>query len=181
MLRPVATAPERVNAEDVRRLTEWRNRYPTSFLTEFQATENRTACWLTEVVGPNQSKILFMVDDTARQTFGYMGLDFIDWKVHSAEADAIVRGGVAPPGTMMLALRTLLVWAVSQLGMKTINVRVLSDNPALEFYRKLGFHETQRIGLRRVLELDRVVWCEDASLNTPQRSLVYMTLPPERL
>jgi RimJ/RimL family protein N-acetyltransferase len=176
ILRPVVSVAHEQNPEDVRRLTNWRNRFASSFLTEFEATEARTAKWLAEVVRPDLGKILFMVDHLDGETFGYMGLDFIDWEKLSAEPDAIVRGGPASPGTMTIALRTLLSWAVTQLGMKEINVRVLSDNTALEFYNKLGFSEVRRVGLRRVVEPDRVTWLEDPSLKNPQRSLVHMTL-----
>ncbi len=92
MLRPVATRADRLNATDVKLLTEWRNRFVKSFLTDFVATEDRTARWLTDFVGPNENKILFMVDVDGR-TVGNIGLDFIDWGTGYGEADNIVRGG----------------------------------------------------------------------------------------
>src|SRR5207244_10947431 len=79
VLRPVATDPSKLNANDVRLLTEWRNKFIKSFLTEFIATEQRTAGWLVNQVGPNESKILFMADDAHGNTFGYLGIDYIDW------------------------------------------------------------------------------------------------------
>src|SRR6188472_3858133 len=78
LLRPVATRPDRLSRADVACLTAWRNRFVGSFLTEFAATEARTARWLVETVGPSGGKILFMLDDPSGSTFGYMGLDFID-------------------------------------------------------------------------------------------------------
>jgi hypothetical protein len=159
---------------DVQRLTDWRNRFASAFLTEFQATTDRTARWLTEVVGPNDSKILFMVDDPVGRTFAYAGIDFIDWTALSGEADAIVRGGDAPPGTMTEALRTLMAWARGQLGLHELGVRVRSDNTALEFYRKIGFREMRRVALREVAEADRVALVEDPSRAAVDPSLVYM-------
>ena len=102
LLRPVPTREALLNPEDVRLLTAWRNRYVTAFLTEFTATEDRTAKWLTDVVGPAEGKILFMLDEPDGSTFGYMGLDFIDWDKRTGEADAIVRGNPTPvPGSMI--------------------------------------------------------------------------------
>src|ERR1051325_10916416 len=109
LLRPVATRKEFLNRQDLSLLTEWRNRFVHSFLTEFQADENRTARWLTEMVRSDDTRILFMVDDAlSGRTFGYMGLAFIDWANGSGEADAIVRGAAAGPGQMKSALQTML-------------------------------------------------------------------------
>src|SRR6266536_841028 len=62
ILRPVATRRGSLKSNDVRVLTEWRNRFVRAFLTEFQADESRTEKWLTDSVGPDDTRILFMVD-----------------------------------------------------------------------------------------------------------------------
>lgn len=176
ILRPIATGDGALNPDDVRVLTEWRNRFVTAFLTEFKATETRTAAWLTEVVANDETRILFMVDDVNGKTIGYMGLAFIDWKNGSGEADAIVRGGEAPPGLMSRAMRTMLNWAHGQLGLTTLGVRVRSDNRALEFYRKFGFEEVRRNTLRRTEEPGGIRWIEDDALPPAEPSLVHMVL-----
>ncbi|MDD2901689.1 MAG: GNAT family N-acetyltransferase [Syntrophales bacterium] len=174
-LRPVATQKEFINLNDVHYLTSWRNHFVKAFLTEFQATESRTTQWLVETVGPNSGKILFMVDDLNNSTFGYMGLDYIDWNTRYGEADAIVRGGDAAPGAMKLALRTLLFWAQGQLGLQKLGVRVRSDNTAIEFYQKVGFREVKRVPLRRVEDPGIIRWVEDSSIKDDKLSLVYMS------
>ena len=176
LLRPVPTRKELQNPADVRCLTQWRNRFVKSFLTEFDASESRTSDWLAQTIGPDDTRILFMVDDNHGRTFGYLGVGFIDWEARSGEADAIVRGRDAPPGVMSQALRTLLDWARGQLGLQTINVRVRCDNTALEFYRKLRFVEQKRVPLNRREEPGLIVWYEDPHLETYQVALVYMTL-----
>lgn len=176
VLRPVATIAAELNSDDVRALTEWRNRYVKSFLTEFEATEERTARWLTEVVGPDPTRILFMLDDAHGQTIGYLGLAFIDWEKRTGEADAIVRGVTGTPGLMTNALLTLLRWAHRQLGLTGgLNVRVRSDNPrAVEFYSRLAT-ETRRVPLREIEETGTKRWVEDESLATSSAQLVYLT------
>jgi RimJ/RimL family protein N-acetyltransferase len=176
VLRPVATRLERQRPDDVRRLTDWRNRFVTSFLTEFEATEAQTSCWLADVVTPNDRKILFMVDDAAGRTFAYMGIDFVDWEMGRGEVDAIVRGEDAPRGLMRECLLTLLGWARSQLGLREIEVRVRSDNPAVEFYRRVGFVERDRVPLRRGQDGRTTRWTEDRSA-PPDVALVHMTMP----
>jgi len=173
-LRPVATRKDFLNPEDVRCLTDWRNRFVNSFLTEFNATAERTARWLVEMVGINNGKILFMVDDKDGRTFGYMGLDYINWEEAYGEADAIVRGEKAPPGVMKSALQTLLSWAQGQLGLRKLGVRVRSDNSALVFYEKVGFREMRRVALRRTDETGMVRWLEDESIEEAKLYLVHM-------
>jgi RimJ/RimL family protein N-acetyltransferase len=178
LLRPVATRRQYLNPDDVKVLTSWRNKFVRSFLTEFEATEARTAQWLTQVVGPNSGKLLFMVDESAGQTFAYMGLDFIDWQRRTGEADAIVRGGEAPPGTMTQALKTLMTWARTALGLEQLGVRVRSDNPALGFYRKMGFIDERRVPLRRTEEPGLVRWVPDSAVRSPEVELVHMVWQP---
>lgn len=173
LLRPVATAADRQDPEDVRRLSEWRNRFVGSFLTEFVANDIRTSRWLATTVANDDGRILFMADDVNGKTFAYIGLAFIDWGARSGEADAVVRGGDAPRGVMTEALQTLMSWARSQLGLERLGVRVRGDNPALEFYRKASFVERSRVPLRRMTAGDEIHWVEDPSAD-PAVALVHM-------
>jgi len=179
VLRPVATSAGRLNPNDVRLLTEWRNRFVKSFLTQFEATETRTERWLTEMVGPDPSRILFMLDDARGQTVGYLGLAFIDWEQYSGEADAVVRGAEVAPGVMAKAMFTLLDWAREQLGLTSLRARVRSDNPALRFFLKIGT-EMRRVSLRPVEEPGVILWVEDESLAPSEPALVYIVFPAKR-
>lgn len=174
VLRPVCTIAGKLNGNDVRVLTEWRNRFVKSFLTEFEATEARTSEWLTEVIGPDPTRVLFMLDDARGQTVGYLGLAFIDWEQRTGEADAIVRGAETAPGVMAKALLTLLDWGYQQLELETLGARVRSDNPALRFFLKIG-NEDKRVPLRRLDEPGMVRWVEDETLAGSSASLVYLT------
>jgi RimJ/RimL family protein N-acetyltransferase len=178
VMRPVATVAGRLNGNDVRVLTEWRNRFVKSFLSEFEATESRTEAWLTEMVGPDPTRILFMLDDVHGHTLGYLGLAFIDWEEHAGEADAAVRGVDAAPGIMTKAMFTLLGWAYEQLALNIIRGRVRSDNPALRFFLKMAT-ETKRVPLRRLEEPNMIHWVEDETLATSPVSLVYLTFDRE--
>jgi len=174
ILRPVSTVKGHLNSNDIRLLTKWRNQFAKSFLTEFNATESGTERWLTDIVGPDDRRILFMVDDVTGRPFGSMGLALINWENRFAEADAIVRGAYAPPGTMKNALNIMLKWAKNQLNLSKFRVRVRSDNTALDFYRKFGFQEIKRVRLRRVDEPNVIRWVEDISIMSDVPSLVYM-------
>lgn len=176
LIRPVATVPGHLDPEDVRLLTEWRNRHVKSFLTEFVANDERTAQWLTQSVHANPSKMLFMVESLAGERFGHIGLGFIDWNAGYGEADAIVSGGGSPKGLMKESLQTLLRWARDVLGLHQLAVRVRSDNSAVDFYRKVGFVEYQRIPLAAEITGDGVNWFESPQAGEYVASLVYMQL-----
>jgi RimJ/RimL family protein N-acetyltransferase len=175
LLRPIASLPGHTDPTDVRLLGEWRNRHVSRFLTEFDAHDARTRQWLEGPIHANGGKILFMLDAPDGVRLGHLGLGFIDWRRGYGEADAIVSGGASPPGLMKLALRTLLAWARSQLGLSELAVRVRSDNPACEFYRKVGFVEFQRVPLGVRIEPGLTEWFEDPTLPaTSEPSLVHM-------
>jgi RimJ/RimL family protein N-acetyltransferase len=174
LLRPIASVPGAIDAVDARLLSEWRNRHVKNFLTEFVATEQRTSAWLAGAIHADDGKMLFMLDALDGKRLGHLGIGFIDWTRSYGEADAIVSGGASPPGLMKLALRSLLRWANESLGLRTLAVRVRSDNPALDFYRKVGFVEVQRVPLARSETATGVQWVEDPSAAGSRASLVHM-------
>ena len=160
-LRPVAGRADRLDPADIERLTAWRNRHVRAFLTEFEATTERTAAWLVRCA-PDDSRILFMVDDPTGRAFGYMGLASIDWDTGTGEADSIVRGAESAPGTMSASLRALIGWATGPLGLRRIFLRVRSDNQAITFYQRLGFVERRRVPLRlNQVDASTRYWVED--------------------
>lgn len=174
ILRPIPTAPGSLDPIDVQLLSEWRNRFVKSFLTEFVANDARTGKWLNSAVHEDDGKILLMVENLQGERIGHIGLGFIDWSAGYGEADAIVRGGNSPPGLMKLALQTALKWAKEQLGLTTLGVRVRSDNTALDFYRKVGFEEIKRVPLGVSETPGMITWFEDPDLKDSRASLVHM-------
>jgi RimJ/RimL family protein N-acetyltransferase len=177
-LRPIATNPSLISSSDVTYLTDWRNQHVKRFLTEFIATPEQTRNWLVNTVGPDSGKILFMVVLPNSETIGHIGLGFINWEHQYGEADAIVRGKDAPKGLMKSALQTALSWARDQLHLNNLCVRVRSDNPAVDFYRKVGFSEVKRVPLDVEYLPGMTRWFESPSLENPQASLVYMHYQP---
>jgi RimJ/RimL family protein N-acetyltransferase len=165
LLRPVASA-------DAPLLTEWRNRFAGAFLTEFVADDERTGRWLTDVVGPDDSRMLFMVENLDLRPVGHMGLAFIDWRSGRAEADNVVRGVAGPHGLFTRALDVMWQWGRIALGLTELAVRVRSDNEAIAFYERAGFREAHRVPLRR----DGAAWVEDPSLDEGGLALVHMEL-----
>lgn len=79
------------------------------------------------------------------------------------------------------SLKALISWAQSQLGLKKISVRVRSDNPAVNFYRKFGFSEEKQVPLQSSMENGEKIWRESHGEPTTGVSLVYMTLNSEAI
>jgi hypothetical protein len=111
LLRPVGVRRERIHPADVAALTEWRNRFPQSFLTEFEATEARTLTWLTEAVAEDDGKILFMADGLDRRTFGYWAWTPSTGIAAPARPTRSCGAGRRRAGAMALGLTALLRWA----------------------------------------------------------------------
>ncbi|HID69210.1 MAG TPA: N-acetyltransferase [Desulfobacterales bacterium] len=174
LLRPIATDVDKINKTDVRLLSEWRNRFVKSFLTEFHSHDERTTSWLVQSVAEDPGKIMFMIDTLDGISIGHVGLGFINWQTGYVEADAIVRGRNARKGLMKEALQLLLRWADASLGLNDAWVRVRSDNSAVMFYQKVGFVEQKRIPLSKRISNDSCIWFEDNDAEENAPALVYM-------
>jgi len=55
-LKLIPCKPNLISAQDINVLTEWRNLYPSAFLIEFIADENRTFRWLSQAEHPDDGK-----------------------------------------------------------------------------------------------------------------------------
>lgn len=160
-LRPLPSSAQGISQADVQRLTTWRNQNRQFFLTDFEATRERTRRWLDEQAGPDPTRVLFMLDAADGTTFGHVGLCEIEARPGYCELDNIVRGEGGPKGAMLAATETLCGWATETLGLHDVWVRVMADNPAVGFYQKLGFSTVKDVLLRQSREGDGFVrWLE---------------------
>lgn len=172
-LRPLQGSAPGLSARDVELLTEWRNRYRRFFLTDFTATVEQTRAWLLKS-GSDPSRILFMIEPEGRSPFGHAGLCNLRPAKAYAELDNVVRGADGPRGGMTAAVTTLCEWAASSLGVTALWVRVMSDNPAVSFYEKLGFRRAYDVALELQCDGSKAVWMERPDRRTADRYLRYM-------
>jgi RimJ/RimL family protein N-acetyltransferase len=162
-------------------LTKARNDNALSFLTFFTATPERTTAWLTDHVAADRSRILFALKESrTNKLYGYMGLAHGDGEAKKIEGDAIVRyADSIEPGLMRLAFLRLVEWTSNSLGFGEVWVRVLADNPAVEFYKRCGFVSASESRLYEVRGPRGTLAaltesCNGEELPISSRTLIYM-------
>lgn len=145
---------DQANASDpttIAALTAWRNANKEAFLTQFEATEARTANWLEKVVVPSGDRILFLIIDADDKLIGNVG--FANLTEESAELDNVLRGEVSTyPRIAAAAVQSLLAWGFADLGLKSIHLNVFANNDkAIGLYTALGFlpGEERRLSVLR--------------------------------
>lgn len=152
VLAPVNCNSGKIDEDIVNMLTEARNFNADSFLTYFTATPQRTFRWIVDTVASDDTRILFAVRNLHTAALhGYMGLAHGDSTGDRIEGDAIVRfAAESRPGLMRKAFLRLVTWVKFELGLSEVWVRVLSDNPAIEFYKKCDFMVAETVPLFEV-------------------------------
>lgn len=127
------------NEDLIASLTAWRNASRQAFLTQFEATEDRTRNWLSKIVIPGEGKILFVIIDADGKLIGNVGLANV-FK-GSAEIDNVMRGSVSRfSGIAAAAVSSLLKWAFEALEVQDVHLHVFSNNQrAISLYEQIGF------------------------------------------
>ena len=158
-LYPICCHAGKTDDAVISMLTAARNANANSFLTFFTATADRTRQWLVNSVASDSSRILFALKDIySGRLYGYMGLAYGDALGSRIEGDAIVRySEQTEPGLMRTAFMQLVEWVRKDLGIQEVWIRVLSDNPALGFYRRCSFESISVSPLYQTRNSDGVI------------------------
>ena len=128
-------------------LTAWRQRAMTSFLTQFEARNDRTRAWLQRVVIPSPDRILFLICIPSGEPIGNIGIRNLG--VNAGEIDNIIRGEKSgEPRIIYFGAIALLSWMFGYLNFEKATLHVFSNNiPALNLYESLGFTKSRSIPL----------------------------------
>jgi hypothetical protein len=183
-LYPICCRTGDTDAAVISMLTAARNANVNSFLTFFTATNARTRQWLVNSVASDSSRILFALKDIySNRLYGYMGLAYGDALGGRIEGDAIVRHSEqTEPGLMRTAFMQLVEWVRKDLGIQEVWIRVLSDNPALGFYRRCSFESISISPLYETRNSDGVIEalteCPSGDAGLSSRTLVHMKYLP---
>ncbi|HKY57462.1 MAG TPA: GNAT family N-acetyltransferase [Aeromicrobium sp.] len=152
-LRTLTSATDALSA----RLATWRRNNAEAFATRFPVTDDGTRAWLQDQVIDNPRRVLFLVLDDDGRPIGNLGFVVGDSLGLPVEIDNVLRGEAAAPGLMRQALLALLGWLTDQVDHEPVGLRVLGSNErAVRFYEKAGFHEVSRVNLVAQRDGDRV-------------------------
>ena len=62
------------DAKVIKLLTSWRNEFKSVYPTQFTATIKSTEKWLSSVILPSKTRILFLIVDGSSNVVGHLGL-----------------------------------------------------------------------------------------------------------
>lgn len=179
-LRPVTADFEMTIPGCVELLNRWRVENPTLSPSRFPITSERTRRWITDAIINNDNRILFMVQSLEGTYIGHLGFTAIAPEKRSAEVDQVVRGEKnVYPGLMGFALKSLIGWGKTELGLTHIDLVVLPDNEhGIEFYKRCGFERDGIIPLIKVETDNEISWlrCQELEVE-PEYYFLHMSLP----
>ncbi len=130
-------------------LTKWRQKFMHFFMTQFEATPERTKKWLKEVVLIDDSRLLFLIYDENNKLIGNLGICNI--QEQSIELDNVVRGEkVQYKKFMFSCITALIIWILNILVVNTIYLKVFTtNNRAINLYSSLRFNAKQIFALQK--------------------------------
>lgn len=130
--------------------TDLRNRHRTCFLTEFEATPERTQAWLATAVVDSPERALFRIDLPGGRLVGHVGAIF---RGEALEYDNfILDDDIGIKGFAVQLAQQFLVWIARTSGLNAIFGNVRSSNAhARDFHARTGFSEAETIPLKRIV------------------------------
>lgn len=145
--------------DNVQLISQWRDQSQEWFPSQFKVTVSGTKKWLETDLLQKHDRILYFVCNCDGEKIGHVGLNRFDYHERTCELDNIIRGVGAHKGIMQKACQALLQDAIKRYDLKTIYLKVFSDNyKAIGLYEKLGFVEIQRVPLVKNVLKDSVNW-----------------------
>ncbi len=161
-MKPVIAEHKIATPHYVRMLSQWRRDNPIISLGTFEITDVRTERWLDKSVIGRNDRILFIIEDLRGQEIGHLGYSSFVYDKKQCEIDKVLRAVKGSyPGVMHFAMQAILHWGFSELKLKNVTLRVISDNEhAIKFYEKLGFEHGESIPLYLHRLPDETKWEE---------------------
>lgn len=135
-LRPIRNG-EQSNA-DIEMFTTTRNNESHWASSKFTATNEKTINWIKNIILPNPSTILFIIENDNKDIIGHIGLQNVTNT--TAEIGYVMRSDkTAPKGIMSIATNKLITWAARN-GISHFTARVWADNiKSMNLFIRTGF------------------------------------------
>lgn len=134
------------NSEVIASMGRWRDSHQYAYPSRFEITDTGTAKWLKSAVIDNDHRLLFLIQDPSGKYLGHLGL--LKVGEDRCEIDNVLRGESEIPGIVSRALEVVEKFAYEELGMESLELKVLESNVhAIDFYLNNGYETIDRIGL----------------------------------
>ena len=157
-------------------LTRWRKKYMKYFLTQFNASTNRTKSWLENIVIPSSDRLLFLILNEDNNLIGNFGI--ADILFDRCELDNLIRGEKGGhPKLIYFSELSLLKWLFLEKNVKRVNLHVFANNlPTIPLHKSVGFVEIGRRKLERVQSKDGAVSFDETQIFSEGNSIEYLEL-----
>lgn len=134
----------------------WRAENRAMYFSQFPESVEGMRRYLIEKSLGSPSYLLFVIESNAGTPLGHVGLKLLSES--SAEIDSVMRAsGCKYPGLMDLCLKTLIDFAGTDLGIKELQLDVISHNTrAINLYAANGFRQFAISPLQRIIDGDRI-------------------------
>jgi RimJ/RimL family protein N-acetyltransferase len=165
------------------KMSDWRNKNSSRFLTKFTATPERTKQWLKNSILSSTNRLMFLMycktNNDIHPNYKLIGhLGFFNLTDTSAEGDATIRGehggGV---DFMKYAAIANMDWFFTQFKPRDLICRILSDNEsAINMAFAIGYEVEKEVNLYRHGDLGSQDFEEvgDKSQLVLDKKLVYL-------
>lgn len=129
-------------------LTKWRQKFMRFFMTQFEATPERTGKWLKNNVLTDDSRLLFLIYDENNKLIGNFGICNI--QEQNVELDNLIRGEKGGHKHLIFFSElTLISWLYS-LDVVNIYLRVFSNNfKTISLHSSVGFKPKEILALQK--------------------------------
>jgi hypothetical protein len=151
------------------RLSDWRNRFGSYFMTQFESTPERTRTWLHDTVLPDSSRGFFFVQNSESTIVGHIGV--LDITSPHPELDNMIRGdSQGDPQLMRWAEAGLIKSLFTASDIDEVKLRVFSSNwIPISIHQSIGFRINRRSTVTRLTNLGgEVQYLLDSSEGQPQ-------------
>ena len=177
-LKPVIAEYKIATPHYVSMLSKWRRDNPIISLGTFEITDVRTERWIDNSLIGRSDRILFIIVDLQGLEIGHLGYSSFVYDKEQCEIDKVLRAvNGTYPGVMHFAMQAILRWGFSELKLKTVMLRVISDNEhAIKFYEKLGFEHGESIPLYLHRLPDETKWEETPEYEGQQSGKLYLEM-----
>lgn len=155
-IRAVSTKMPGID-EFVIKATNARNIWKKAFLSEFNATTERTFRWI-QTIENNPFQVLFSIENFEKISFAHIGITY-DLTEKTFEIGQILRFENQYKGGMTHALLSLSQWIFNKFDIPYIFLECVYDNnEAMALYQRCGFKETAQMPFFKYEKNGEFIW-----------------------